>query len=107
MNKDTHTNKILLLNINSLRVLFLQNNVSKAYTFGSLNTNRFTEKSDIDFLIEFKTDIEPLQRGENWWALFYGLRDILKRDVDILTSDNITNLYLKSNIERTKQLIYG
>ena len=107
MTEKTQTNKHLLLNINSLHALFMENNVNKAYTFGSINTNRFTEKSDIDFLIEFKTDIEPLQRGENWWTLFYGLQDILKRDIDILTSDNITNPYLKNNIERTKQLIYG
>ncbi len=100
-------NAHLSTNINSLRQLFHQNNVSKAYTFGSVNTSKFTENSDVDFLIEFKNDIEPLQRGENWWALFYGLQDILNRDIDILTTDNITNPYLKNNIEHTKQLIYG
>ncbi|MFN8842168.1 MAG: nucleotidyltransferase family protein, partial [Chryseotalea sp.] len=35
-------------------------NVKKLYTFGSVNTDKFTLESDIDLLVDFKTG-DPLE----------------------------------------------
>ena len=80
--------------------------VDKIYAFGSSITDRFDPKtSDIDVVI--KIDIEdPADRGEALLSLWDNLEILFKRKVDLLTEDSIRNPYLKSNIDRTKKLIY-
>lgn len=80
--------------------------VDKIYAFGSSITDHFDPKtSDIDVVV--KIDIEdPADRGEALLSLWDNLEILFKRKVDLLTEDSIRNPYLKSNIDRTKKLIY-
>ena len=80
--------------------------VDKIYAFGSSITDHFDPTtSDIDVVV--KIDIEdPADRGEALLSLWDKLESFFKRKVDLLTEDSIRNPYLKSNINRTKKLIY-
>lgn len=80
--------------------------VNKIYAFGSSVTQKFDKnKSDIDLLVTL--DIEdPIDRGEALLSLSDKLEALYERKVDLLTNDSIQNPYLKSNINRTKKLIY-
>lgn len=80
--------------------------VNKIYAFGSSITNHFDPKtSDIDIVVTL--DIEdPADRGEALLSLWDKLEALFNRKVDLLTEDAIRNPYLKSNIDRTKKLIY-
>lgn len=80
--------------------------VNKLYAFGSSITDHFDpNKSDIDIVV--KIDInDPVDRGETLFSLWDKLEALFKRKVDLLTEDSIRNPYLKSNINRTKKLIY-
>ncbi len=80
--------------------------VVKIYAFGSSITGHFNpQTSDIDILIS--VDIEdPADRGEALLSLWDKLEDLFGSKVDLLTEDSIRNPYLKSNIDRTKRLIY-
>ena len=80
--------------------------VDKIYAFGSSITDHFDpQTSDIDVVV--KIDIEdPADRGEALLSLWDNLEILFKRKVDLLTEDSIRNPYLKSNIDRTKKLIY-
>lgn len=80
--------------------------VDKIYLFGSSVTDQFDpQKSDIDLVV--KVDIQdPSDRGEALLSLWNKLEIFFKRKVDLLTDDSIRNPYLKSNIDRTKKLIY-
>jgi predicted nucleotidyltransferase len=50
-------NHILHNKLEALKELCRRYKVKSLYAFGSVNTPRFTEKSDIDLLIEFEPDI--------------------------------------------------
>lgn len=80
--------------------------VDKIYAFGSSITDHFDPKtSDIDIVV--KIDIEdPVDRGEALLSLWDNLEMLFSRKVDLLTEDSIHNPYLRSNINRTKKLIY-
>ncbi len=81
-------------------------NVDKIYAFGSSITEHFNPNtSDIDIVVKIDID-DPADRGEALLSLWDKLEALFKRKVDLLTEDSIRNPYLKSNINRTKKLIY-
>jgi predicted nucleotidyltransferase len=80
--------------------------VSELYAFGSAITDRFdTAESDVDIVVEIGLD-DPLDKGDALLSLWDKLEKFFGRRVDLLTSNSIHNPYLKSNIERTRKLIY-
>jgi predicted nucleotidyltransferase len=80
--------------------------VKTLYSFGSVNTSRFKEESDIDLIVDFKTD-DPIEYSDNYFELKFELEKLLKRQIDLLESKAIKNPFLKENIDKTKVLIYG
>jgi predicted nucleotidyltransferase len=82
------------------------NNVDKLYAFGSSVTDKFNkQKSDIDLVAELNV-ADPIVRGAKLLSLWDDLEKFFSRDIDLLTSNSITNPVLKYNIDRTKILIY-
>ena len=80
--------------------------VDKLYAFGSSITDHFDSKtSDIDVVVKIDID-DPADRGDALLSLWDNLEILFKRKVDLLTDDSIRNPYLRSNIDRTKKLIY-
>ena len=80
--------------------------VKRLFAFGSVLTNRFTDKSDIDLVVDF--DKEKVDDYfSNFFDLKYALEKLLGRKVDLLEEQAIRNPYLKSDIDMTKKLIYG
>ena len=78
----------------------------RRFASGFVLTNRFTEKSDIDLVVDFnKAKIEDY--FSNYFDLKYSLEKLLNRDIDLLEEQAIRNPYLKENIDTTKTLIYG
>jgi predicted nucleotidyltransferase len=60
---------IISSNNKAVREIFKTHKVEKAFIFGSALTERFDENSDLDFLVQFKDDLSPLEKGELWWNL--------------------------------------
>jgi uncharacterized protein len=52
-----------------LKPILQLHKVEKAYLFGSATTPDFSAQSDIDMLITFQENIDPLEKGELWWLL--------------------------------------
>ena len=75
--------------------------------FGSATTNEFSENSDIDLIITFQENIDPLEKGELWWSLYDSLKAFLNREVDLITESSMKNPYFIEEVNKTKQLIYG
>jgi uncharacterized protein len=81
-------------------------NVGKIYAFGSSITKHFNPNtSDIDLVVSIDFE-DPADRGDALLSLWDKLEALFGRKVDLLTEDSIKNPYLKSNINRTKKLIY-
>lgn len=90
-----------------LQSVFEQHKVIYAYVFGSATSTNFNNESDVDFLVKFSDNLEPLEKGELWWNLHDSLRNLLKREIDIVTESSLKNPYFIEELENTKQLIYG
>ncbi len=96
--------KLIENNIRKLKALCKKHKVSKLFVFGSVLTDRFSEESDIDFVVNF--DKEKVT-DYNYFNLKYALEDLFKRKVDLLEEQTIRNPYLKKSVNETKILIYG
>lgn len=87
--------------------LFVKHKIRNAYVFGSVLTERFDKDSDIDFLVNLKDDLDPVEAGGRLWDLEYELKDLLQRDVDLTTERSLKNPYFISELNSTKLAIYG
>lgn len=100
--KRSISNKIELL-----KPIFQSHKVEKAYLFGSVTTEKFSAQSDIDLLVTFQDNIDPLEKGELWWSLYDSLRIHFNREIDLITESSLKNPYFIEEVNNTKQLIYG
>ena len=76
--------------------------VKKAYLFGSFARKEANANSDIDILVELDYE-KPI--GMKFFSFQPELEDLLKRKVDIVTSDGISK-YIQPLIDKEKILIY-
>lgn len=93
---------LIVNHLSAIRYLFKKYEVETAYLFGSAAKNNLKDDSDIDFLINFadKTDFE--RYGENYFNLLYALQDLLKRNVDLVAKETLSNPYLIESINQNK-----
>lgn len=93
-------------NIEEIAVLCRKHKVCRLYVFGSVLTNRFSDRSDVDFVVVFdKASVDDW--FNNYFDFKYALESLLGRDVDLVEDQTIKNPYFRKNVDATKQLIYG
>jgi len=80
--------------------------VKRLYAFGSVMTDKFRNDSDIDFLISFSDDLSIDDYTNNYFSLHYKLRDLLQREIDLVTERTLSNPYFIESINATKELVY-
>ncbi len=80
--------------------------VKSLYSFGSINTPKFSNTSDVDLIVDFDTN-DPIEYSNNYFDLKFELEIILKRSIDLLENKAIKNPLLKENIDNSKVLIYA
>ena len=94
-------------NIDKIVALCKKYRVKNLYVFGSILTPRFNDDSDVDLLVNYEPEPDPLVLGENAINLYLDLQDVFGRKVDLVNEQFIKNPYFKKAIEGTKRLIYG
>ena len=88
-----------------IRQLCEAHKVGRLYVFGSALTERFTDDSDVDMIVDFnKEAIADL--FITYFDFKYSLEDLFNRKVDLLEEQPIRNPYLKKSIDNSKVLIY-
>lgn len=92
--------------IQSIKALCKKYKVKRLFAFGSVLTNRFTDKSDIDLVVDFE-EIPLEDYADNYFDLKDALSALFKRKIDLLEDKAIRNPILRKNIDQYKQLIYG
>ncbi|RZK35159.1 MAG: nucleotidyltransferase domain-containing protein, partial [Pedobacter sp.] len=80
--------------------------VDKMYLFGSALNSDFNSKSDIDFLVKFKS-IDLAKYFDNYINLKEKLKTLFLRDIDLVEEQTLRNPILIKSINRTKELVYG
>jgi len=80
--------------------------VQELYAFGSVLTDRFAEKSDVDLAVDFNRS-----SFEGSFQQFIGfkteLEKIFHRHVDLVPFRNIRNQIFRNTLEKTRQCIYA
>ena len=92
--------------IDEIRLLCQKNRVKSLYVFGSILTDQFTDKSDIDLIVDIDS-IDPLEYSDFYFNLKFALEELLRREIDLLESRALKNPYLIDNINRSKTLLYA
>jgi predicted nucleotidyltransferase len=98
--------KILESNIENLIAVCRSLKIKRLYAFGSVFSGNFSDKSDIDFLTSFVDNLTVEEYTNNYFELQYKLRDLLKRDIDIVTERTLSNPYFIESVNESKRLIY-
>ncbi|WP_366183087.1 nucleotidyltransferase domain-containing protein [Flavobacterium ovatum] len=93
-------------NIDRLRSICSTYHVEKMYLFGSALNSDFNDKSDIDFLVKFKS-FELSQYFENYINLKENLKKLFGREIDLVEEQTLKNPILIKSINKSKELIYG
>lgn len=101
--------KLIELNMAALHALCRKYRVAKLWVFGSILTPRFNKESDIDFSVDFDSDsIERLNL--DWADLFFDfmheLEALFGRRIDLVCEKAVSNPYFRSELNRTKRLVY-
>ncbi|MEN6454573.1 MAG: nucleotidyltransferase domain-containing protein [Prolixibacteraceae bacterium] len=97
--------KLLIDNMERINVLCRNHNVRSLFAFGSVVTDRFTDKSDIDLLVSFN----PMEHGEyadTYFRLAENFEKLFKRQVDLVTEKSLRNPYFIESVNQTKTLLY-
>ena len=81
-------------------------NVRELYVFGSGMSTQLTEKSDIDFIVDFDA-IDLKLYADNYFNFKFSLQQILKPPVDLIEQKAIKNPYFKQAVNKTRKLVYG
>ncbi len=69
-------------------------------------STQLTEKSDIDFIVDFDA-IDLKLYADNYFNFKFSLQEILKRPVDLIEQKAIKNPYFKQAVNKTRKLVYG
>ncbi|MCF6267924.1 MAG: nucleotidyltransferase domain-containing protein [Desulfuromusa sp.] len=86
--------------------LCMKYDVKTMYFFGSVCSDRFNDKSDIDILISFKEI--PIDRyTDNFFKLHEELEGLFRRKIDLLTEASIINPFLRDSIYESRELLYA
>ena len=93
-------------NISGIESLCKSHNVKKLYAFGSVVTENFNDKSDVDLIVSFG-NVSLLEYADNYFDLKFSLENLFKRQVDLIEEKAIKNPYFKTQVETKRKLIYG
>lgn len=92
--------------LNEIKKLCMQYKVKHLYAFGSVLTEKFNAKSDIDFMVDFEP-VELERYADNYYDLKFSLEKMLNRPIDLLEEQAVKNPYFKEAVDAKRQLIYG
>ena len=92
--------------IDVLNRLCEEHKVERMYLFGSALNEKFSDKSDLDFLVRFKV-IDLQDYFENYISFKNNLQNLLGRDIDLVEEQTLKNPILIKSINQSKKLVYG
>lgn len=79
--------------------------VSRLDIFGSAATADFQDCSDIDFLVEFDSEVGH-RRFDNYFGLRRALEQLFARPIDLVEPGGLRNPYFIRRVNETRRNIY-
>jgi len=93
-------------NRQAIAELCRRHHVARLDVFGSLVAGDFNESSDIDFLVEFDTDVNR-RRFDNFFELLRAMERLFNRRVDLVEAGGLRNPYFIKRVNETRKPIYA
>ncbi|MFT7157477.1 MAG: putative nucleotidyltransferase [Parvicella sp.] len=82
--------------------------VKSLYLFGSAAKNQFdTLHSDLDFVVEFNPNINPIDYSDYFLDLLGDLKILFGKDVDLLSYRALKNRIMIAEIDHSKIELYA
>ena len=80
--------------------------VKRLDVFGSVVIDDFSRSSDIDFLVEFDSAVNP-RRFDNFFELHRALEQLFGCSIDLVEPGGLNNPYFIRQIDKTRRNIYA
>ena len=101
-------NSVIQNNLSEIKNLCREYHVSSLFAFGSVCTDKFTETSDIDFLVNFENSkIPPRDFADNYFDLLDKLEKLLGKEIDLVSERTLSNPYFIKTVSKTKTPVYA
>ena len=97
---------LILDNLDEIKTLCMAHKVKTLFAFGSVCTDRFNDKSDIDLLISFE-QMDYADYADTYFELADKFEDLFHRPVDLVTDKSLSNPYFIDSVNQTKTILYG
>ncbi|OGV69781.1 MAG: hypothetical protein A3K19_22320 [Lentisphaerae bacterium RIFOXYB12_FULL_65_16] len=87
--------------------LCVRHRAKRLELFGSaVSSERFNEKSDMDFLVEF-LPLGPGEHADAYFGLKEALEELFQRPVDLVMIRAVKNRYFLEAIEKQREVLYA
>ena len=86
----------------AIKDIFISHGAERAYLFGSAAKDTATEKSDVDFLFKFPSDMDFVDYADNYFEMLDELQLLLNKKVDLIAEETLSNPYLIQKIDSQK-----
>ncbi|GHT63393.1 hypothetical protein FACS189451_10030 [Bacteroidia bacterium] len=93
-------------NINAVSEVCKNHKIKSLYAFGSVLTDKFNDKSDIDLLVSFMP-MDYADYADNYFETAEEFEQLFDRPVDLVTENSLKNPYFIQSVNRSKVLLYG
>ncbi len=80
--------------------------VKRLDVFGSAARDDFVKSSDIDFLVEFDSEVTQ-RRFDNYFELHRALERLFARPIDLVEPGGLRNPYFIHQVNETRRQIYA
>jgi hypothetical protein len=96
---------IIEKNRRAIEELCRRYHVARLDVFGSLVVGDFNEFSDIDFLVEFDSEVGK-HRFDNFFELLRAMEQLFHRRVDLVEEGGLRNPYFVKCVNETRRPVY-
>jgi predicted nucleotidyltransferase len=93
-------------NIENINKICKEHLVEQLFIFGSVKTDKFNDKSDVDILIQFSHHVDPALYFENYMDFKEKMESVLNREIDIVENQAVRNPIFRKVLDREKMLVY-
>jgi predicted nucleotidyltransferase len=99
--------KLIADKLPELEQLCKEHYVKQISLFGSAAHGAFSDQSDIDLLVRFSDNLDLLEYADNYFDFLDNLKQLFKREVDLVSEKALKNEILISEINNTKIELYA
>lgn len=99
-------NSIVETRLKNLAELCKQYRVGKLELFGSATGALMSDKSDLDFLVEFQP-MTPEEHADAYFGLLESLESLFRRPIDLVETKAIRNPFFMASVNATRKLLYA